>query len=191
MKRLRQSAKDGLKVTVTVRPLGHRPGVAVGRAARVAGRAAGGVGPDDGLDLVVAGGRGVVVRLAADVGVGRVPALGLPVVDEVVGGDRRAVGPHRLRVDLVDDGLRGRCSSRSALSSSWLFMTGWSLLFTMKACGHTMFMISCEDELRSGRGVDVEPGQVLVERHGGRATGRRRLGRRAARRRCHGDDRHR
>ena len=29
-----------------------------------------------------------------------------------------------------------------ALCSSWSFRTGWSLLFTMKACGQTMFMIS-------------------------------------------------
>jgi hypothetical protein len=29
-----------------------------------------------------------------------------------------------------------------ALSSNWWFRTGWSLLFTMKACGHTKFMIS-------------------------------------------------
>src|ERR1700735_2190232 len=30
----------------------------------------------------------------------------------------------------------------TALRSSCLLRTGWSLLFTMKACGHTMFMIS-------------------------------------------------
>ena len=71
--RLRQSAKAGLKVTVTVRPFGHRPTL---RSAVVPGSQAAppeGSEPDDRLDLAVAGGRGGVVGLPADVGVGGFP----------------------------------------------------------------------------------------------------------------------
>src|SRR4029453_106062 len=56
------------------------------------------VGALDALDLVVAGGRGDVVALDRAVEV-------LPQVDEVLGADRGAVRPGRLRLDLVDDRL--------------------------------------------------------------------------------------
>ena len=143
-------------MTVTVRPFGHRPTLRSAVLPGCAGGAAGRVRADDGLDLVVAGGRGGVVGLAPDVGVGGVPALGLPVVDEVVGRDRRPVGPHRLGVELVDDGL-GAVLVTVALSSSWVFRTGWSLLFTMKAWGHTMFMISCSTNSAAAEVLMLNP----------------------------------
>jgi hypothetical protein len=44
-----------------------------------------------------------------------------------------------------------------ALWRSWLFITGWSLLFTMKACGHTMFMISCNTTSESAEVSTLKP----------------------------------
>ena len=44
-----------------------------------------------------------------------------------------------------------------ALSSSWVFMTGWSLLFTMKAWGHTMFMISCRTNAAAAEVLMLNP----------------------------------
>src|SRR6185295_10097447 len=60
----------------------------------------------DRLDLVVTGRRGGL----AHVGVTELAGAGLrlPLPDEVVRGDRRAVVPHRLLVYLVDDRLRAR-----------------------------------------------------------------------------------
>ena len=154
---------------MTVRPFGHRPTLRSAVLPGCAGGAAGGVGADHRLDLVVAGGRGVVVGLAPDVGVGGVAALRLPVVDEVVRRDRRPVGPDGLGVDLVDHGLWAAARDRSALHELGV-QDGLELVVDDEGLGPHHVHDLLQDELRSGRGVDVEPGQVLVERHGGRAT---------------------
>ena len=38
-----------------------------------------------------------------------------------------------------------------------MFSTGWSLLFTMKACGHTTFMISCRTNSEAADVLMLKP----------------------------------
>ena len=127
------------------------------------GRGLAAVRAGHGLDLVVPGGAGRLERLAAHVGELRVAALRLPVVDEVGRVERHAVGPDRLRVDLVHDRLRARARHRGA---------GHVVRVQLRREGvrddvdrrpdlvHDLL----EHELVVGRLVqDVEPGHVLVE----------------------------
>ena len=164
-------------------------GVAVCRAACRARRTTRGIRADNRGDLAVPRGRRVVIRLAADVGIGGVPALGLPVVDEVIRRDRRAVGPDGLGVQGVDDGLRVEARLHSALEQLVVEDRLELVVHDEGLRPHHVHDL-LQDELGGRRGIDVEPGQGLVQCHRRRPTARRRRLRwRAARGWCESSDR--
>jgi hypothetical protein len=127
------------------------------------------VGSGDRLDLVVARGAGRQVCLAADVLELRVAALRLPVVDEVVGVDRHAVGPDRLRVYLVNDRLRVLVRHRGAGHELGVQRRVEVRLYLVDP-GQRLVEDLGEDELVVPLEQRVEPGQILVEGKGERAA---------------------